>query len=219
MATWTVSDLVPANIPLSLDSGYGYSAVQQNWTIADAPFDAEINAGDRIVSFSGEISVTADATNDAPMLVRLYKALNGESYPVYLDLGTLDPGDSDTYTFDTDVDAEVVDGDPIFSLYFFQQSGGYDFTKLTITAASLTFELSDEAGPETPGKPRFIQVRYADDGANNWSNWRNLSAGNTGSFIHPLEIWRLGMTRHRVWEFMDTSDTAQDVLSASIIAQ
>ena len=64
-----------------------------------------------------------------------------------------------------------------------------------------------------------IQVRYSDDGANNWSNWRNLSAGNTGSFIHPLEIWRLGMTRHRVWEFMDTSDTAQDVLSASIIAQ
>lgn len=66
---------------------------------------------------------------------------------------------------------------------------------------------------------RFIQVRYSNDGANNYSDWRNMPAGETGSFLCPLVVRRLGMARHRVWEFMDTSDTPQDVLAAEIIAQ
>ena len=64
-----------------------------------------------------------------------------------------------------------------------------------------------------------IQIRYADDGGENWSNWRDLPAGDTGGFLHPLTARRLGMTRHRIWEVMDTSDTAQDVLAASIIIE
>lgn len=66
---------------------------------------------------------------------------------------------------------------------------------------------------------RFIQVRYSDDGAKNYSNWRNLPTGETGDHLATLVTRRLGMTRHRVWEFMDTSDTAQDVIAASIIAE
>jgi hypothetical protein len=66
---------------------------------------------------------------------------------------------------------------------------------------------------------RLIQVRYSNDGSENYSDWRNLDAGQTGSFLVPLIARRLGMARHRVWEFMDTSDTAQDVLSASIIIE
>ena len=65
---------------------------------------------------------------------------------------------------------------------------------------------------------RFFQLRYSDD-AENYSNWRDLPSGDTGSFLHPLVARRLGMTRHRVWEVMDTSDTAQDVLAASIILE
>lgn len=62
-----------------------------------------------------------------------------------------------------------------------------------------------------------IQLRYSDDGGRNWSNWRNLEAGDTGDFLQPLVARRLGMTRQRIWEFMDTSPAAQDVLAASII--
>lgn len=65
----------------------------------------------------------------------------------------------------------------------------------------------------------YIQLRYSNDGGENYSNWRNLPANDTGGFLQPLIARRLGMTRHRIWEFMDTSDTAQDVLAASIIIE
>lgn len=66
---------------------------------------------------------------------------------------------------------------------------------------------------------RCFQLRYANDGAENWSNWRDLDSGDTGAFLQTLVARRLGMARHRVWEIMDTSDTAQDVLAASIIVE
>ena len=66
---------------------------------------------------------------------------------------------------------------------------------------------------------RLIQLRYAKDGAENWSNWRDLTAGDTGDFLQPLVARRLGMARHHVFQVMDTSDTAQDVLAASIIIE
>ncbi len=66
---------------------------------------------------------------------------------------------------------------------------------------------------------RFIQLRYSNDGAENWSSWRSLTSGETGGFLAPMIARRLGFARHRVWQFMDTSDTAQDVLAASIIVE
>jgi hypothetical protein len=62
-----------------------------------------------------------------------------------------------------------------------------------------------------------IQLRYASDGAENWTAWRNLDAGETGDFLKPMVARRLGMARHRVWEISDTSDTPHDILAASII--
>ena len=65
----------------------------------------------------------------------------------------------------------------------------------------------------------YFQLRYSNDGGENYSNWRDMPASATGGFLQPLIARRLGMTRHRIWEFMDTSDTAQDVLAASIILE
>lgn len=64
-----------------------------------------------------------------------------------------------------------------------------------------------------------IQVRYSDDGGHNYSQLRDLEPAGTGGFMQPLIVRRLGMTRHRVWEIKDSSDTAQDVLAASIIVE
>lgn len=64
-----------------------------------------------------------------------------------------------------------------------------------------------------------IQLRYSNDGGENHSDWRDLQSGDTGGFLQTLIVRRTGMTRHRIWEFMDTSDTAQDVLAASIIIE
>lgn len=65
----------------------------------------------------------------------------------------------------------------------------------------------------------MIQFRYSKDGGENWSNWRDLASGDTGSFQHPLIVRRLGRAEHFVVQYRDTSDTAQDVLSASIDIQ
>ena len=64
-----------------------------------------------------------------------------------------------------------------------------------------------------------IQLRYANDGANNYGDWRDLNAGTTGDFLQPLIARRLGMCRHRVWEIRDTSNVAADILAASIDAE
>lgn len=71
----------------------------------------------------------------------------------------------------------------------------------------------------TPMESGVFQLRYANDGAENWSNWRDFEAPATGRFLQPLVARRLGMARHRVWEVMDTSNRPQDVLAAEIIAQ
>jgi hypothetical protein len=63
-----------------------------------------------------------------------------------------------------------------------------------------------------------ISLRYSDDGGENWSNWRELAAGETGQFLEPITARQLGITRHRIWEFRDTSGYATDILSASIKA-
>ena len=40
-----------------------------------------------------------------------------------------------------------------------------------------------------------IEVRYSDDGGNNWKDWRSLDAGETGDFLRPMVTRRLGLTR------------------------
>jgi hypothetical protein len=64
-----------------------------------------------------------------------------------------------------------------------------------------------------------ISLRYSNDGAHNWSDWRLKEAGPIGAFEMPL-IWRrLGMARHRVWEFEDTSAYSSDVLAAMVMVE
>jgi len=61
-----------------------------------------------------------------------------------------------------------------------------------------------------------LQLRYSDDGGENMSPWRDLDAGETGSFVKEIVTRRLGMTRQRVWEIRDSSPVAIDILGAMI---
>jgi hypothetical protein len=65
----------------------------------------------------------------------------------------------------------------------------------------------------------MIQLRYSNDGGNNWSDWRNLAEAETGEFIKPMIARRLGTTRHRVWEFRDSSNTKAAVIACSIMVE
>ncbi len=64
-----------------------------------------------------------------------------------------------------------------------------------------------------------VAIRYSNDGVNNWGDWRVKDAGATGDFLKELVWRRLGMCRHRVWEFEDTSAYPGAVLAASIQAE
>jgi Mg2+ and Co2+ transporter CorA len=64
-----------------------------------------------------------------------------------------------------------------------------------------------------------MQLRYFNDGANNGCDWRNFPEVETGEFIKPLIMRRLGTCRHRVWEFRDSSNTKADVIACSIMVE
>lgn len=90
---------------------------------------------------------------------------------------------------------------------------------LAIAAYNLTHDLTYVPDDCTAMEGGFFQLRYSNDGAENWSRWRDFEVPKTGNFLQPMIARRLGMTRHRVWEFMDTSNRPQDVLAASIIIE
>ena len=64
-----------------------------------------------------------------------------------------------------------------------------------------------------------FQVRYSNDGGENYSAWRDFAPPATGRFGQQFVARRLGQCRHRIWEFRDTSDVAQDVLAAQMIVE
>lgn len=79
-----------------------------------------------------------------------------------------------------------------------------------------TWEALDNCVAQEGG---FFQIRYSNDGGENWSNWRDFEAPKAGNFLQPMVTRRLGMATHRIWELMDTSNRPQDVLAASIIVE
>ena len=62
----------------------------------------------------------------------------------------------------------------------------------------------------------MIQLRYSNDGAENFGPWRDLPSGNTGQFLYPIVARRLGYARHRVWQVRNTGDKRQDILGVSL---
>jgi hypothetical protein len=63
----------------------------------------------------------------------------------------------------------------------------------------------------------FIELRYSNDGGNNYGGWKLREGGDTGQFLKPL-IWRrLGFFKEqRIYEFRDTSDVAAEVLGCFV---
>lgn len=65
----------------------------------------------------------------------------------------------------------------------------------------------------------YIELRYSNDGGNNYSDWQSRETGNTGAFLTELVWRRLGMARERIWELRDTSTVAADVMGAMVMVE
>lgn len=64
-----------------------------------------------------------------------------------------------------------------------------------------------------------MDLRYSNDGGENWSNWRSFATSSTGNFRQKLVARRLGFAEERIWEQRDTGDRAIDLLSASLYVE
>lgn len=64
-----------------------------------------------------------------------------------------------------------------------------------------------------------IDFRYSKDGGNNWSDWRKLDMGQTGSFVKRLEVRRLGRGQQWVFAVRVTNPVKADILSASAMLE
>ena len=60
----------------------------------------------------------------------------------------------------------------------------------------------------------IIQICYSDDGGHNWSNWREVSIGQTGEYQHRERVRRLGSARTRRWKIQCAAASTVHVLGA-----
>lgn len=65
----------------------------------------------------------------------------------------------------------------------------------------------------------YIELRYSNDGGNNWTDWQSRETGETGAFRTQLVWRRLGMARERTWELRDTSPVAADIMGAELMME
>jgi hypothetical protein len=65
----------------------------------------------------------------------------------------------------------------------------------------------------------YVELRYSNDGGNNYSMWQPRESGDAGAFLTEMVWRRLGFAKHRVWEIRDTSNVAADILGAEIFAE
>lgn len=65
----------------------------------------------------------------------------------------------------------------------------------------------------------YVDVRYSKDGGRNWSDWRQMSLGETGDFAKRLELRRLGMGRQWVFDIRVTDPVRADLIAGSILPE
>lgn len=75
-----------------------------------------------------------------------------------------------------------------------------------------------DSGQPSSG-PVSMDIRYSRDAGHNWSDWRKMLLGKTGSFMQRLQMRRFGRGRQWVFEFRVTDDVRADILGAAIMLE
>jgi hypothetical protein len=118
--------------------------------------------------------------------------------------------------------ADLVVGDNVLVFKSREIFGGHSYFDYRLMQAGYTPPDTPPSAASivtnfAPHEPTgMLRVRYSRDGASNWTVWRDLDVGGTGSFLKPLVARQLGQATHRVWEINDTSEYPADILAAAI---
>jgi len=84
---------------------------------------------------------------------------------------------------------------------------------LRIQYNEIWLEIVSGVGNATNNAP-IMQLRYSDDGGNNWSSWLDQSMGAVGEYYQKL-VWRkLGESRGRTFEFRCTDPNEATIIDA-----
>lgn len=135
--------------------------------------------------------------------------------------GPVYQGGGDALTFSSSVE-QIGNPDPPVWHEFTVPTGPNDWLGLGAKVQSGSadgYEIEWQVWVGQPPRNRTIELRYSNDGGHNFSPWRLMDAGDTGSFLKSLIVRRLGMARHRIWEFRDTSSVSNDLLAVSVQAK
>lgn len=89
-----------------------------------------------------------------------------------------------------------------------------DGNRIVVDGLLLTIETGEPSAQDTS-----IDLRYSKDGGRNWSDWRKLDMGSTGSFMKKLQARRLGIGSQWVFDMRVTDPVKADILAASIMTE
>ncbi len=60
-----------------------------------------------------------------------------------------------------------------------------------------------------------VDIRYSKDGGHNWSDWRQVSMGQTGEFMHRTLIRRMGQGYQWIFDVRVTDNVSANLIGVS----
>lgn len=64
-----------------------------------------------------------------------------------------------------------------------------------------------------------IEMRYSDNGAHQWTNWKQKPLGKIGEYLTRVRWMRLGRTRQRIFHFRITDPVRADLIAVSLAGE
>ena len=102
--------------------------------------------------------------------------------------------------------------------YSGQDSFTYTGTVSGVASNAGTVDVTVRALPPDYNQA-FVDFRYSKDGGHNWSDWRQCSLGETGSFMKRVEMRRFGQGVQWVFDIRVTDPGKADLMAASTMAE
>lgn len=124
-------------------------------------------------------------------------------------------GDSDGKLYEIDPYEYTFDGDVIYREWTSPHAAVPSNNFVFFDALSLDIT----AGETASGADPQIEMRYSDDGGNNWGAWMARSTGQLGEFDEHVKWVGLGRSRARVWQFRCTDDAKVSIINMAVKAK
>jgi hypothetical protein len=125
-------------------------------------------------------------------------------------------GDASGKIYELDVDANTLAGDVLIRDRITPHNATPDLKRRRFGSLQIDCEVG--SGLPSSLKAQML-MRYSDDGAKTFGNWRRLSLGPIGEYLARARAVMLGAARDRVWHIRVTDDVRCNVLSAVLDEQ